>query len=108
MDEKKNLAVIKNFIRFNGDVFMTVESYSMQPALMPGDKILVKFVPVDDLHRGDIVVYKRDIFIVHRLVGKFISVLGVIFFTKGDKLDKIDSPFTGKKYVGKVVFIVKA
>ena len=101
--DKKSLDSVVLAVKSGQDIIMEVDSYSMLPTLSPGDKIIVRFVPVSLLKRGDIIVYKKNILIVHRLVKKIFHLL----FTKGDNSGKIDKPFSNNGYVGKVVCIIK-
>ena len=86
----------------------------MEPTIHTGDYIMFTRVGIDDVHNGDIIIYrseKSDIFIVHRVIGIYPD--GSLH-TKGDNNladDKDPSPsdgYTGVSedlYLGKVVKI---
>jgi len=92
-----------------------VTSNSMKPALYEGD--VLPWVPcgMDDVHRGDVIVYRsanswgNDVFIAHRVVG--VSDDGVSLVTKGDANNYTDQsgphipePFiNGKMLEGKAI-----
>ncbi len=64
---------------------MTVLTDSMVPLLQPGDQVQVSRIVAEEVHFGDIVVFRRDDdLIVHRVLKKWHTPNGVYFSEKGD------------------------
>ena len=66
-----------------------MDGKSMFPALLPGDQIIVKKIPLRLIKIGDIMVYKvpsslKKRLIVHRVVGNLTIRKKILFFTIGD------------------------
>jgi signal peptidase I len=79
---------------------LRVTGHSMAPFLRPGDYVLVKSVPFELIHCGDILVTQRvDGYLTHRFVG--IDENGWI--TKGDRNRRADAPVRTQEIVGLVV-----
>lgn len=89
-------------------IFIEVSGFSMRPFLKTGERLVVKKVPVKDLRRGDIILYKADNQLVcHRLVKKIVSESGYLLYTRGDASPKIGEPITESALVGKVTGILR-
>lgn len=72
----------------------TVYGESMEPSINSGDKILIKKCNINDISKGDIVVYEKSHgeYIIHRVIGYTTDINGVKYlYTKGDNNDKMDS-----------------
>ena len=81
----------------------------MQPALAPGDKVLVSAALPRELRPGDIVVRKvANARIAHRLIGSYTSDNEVHLITKGDSSLKADDAWPATQLVGKVIAIEQA
>lgn len=82
---------------------------SMSPILREGNQILVKTTLPQDLHFGDIIVYKsKDLLIAHRfLYRKFRRNNIMEIVAKADNSSERDSPFSSDCLLGKVVEIIK-
>jgi len=69
-----------------GKVWMEMTGRSMEPAIMPGEKVLVEKVPAEAISIGDVITFKsgRNL-VTHRVIGKFRTNEGIEFLEKGDK-----------------------
>lgn len=86
-----------------GFYVFAVGSGSMEPALKPGDLVIVRKASLDSIGVGDIVAYRspeNGVVIVHRVI----AIDGGVLVTKGDANPEPD-PFkvTGNMVLGKVV-----
>ena len=92
-----------------------VDGYSMLPTLEGGDLVVIQNVPLDQIHKGDIIVYNslcstQGESVVHRVINDPSSGL----ITKGDNNAQPDQylheiavgPITQRCLEGKVVFVV--
>ena len=76
----------------------------MWPFLKEGrDSVIVKPLPVSSMHRGDIILYRRNdqILVLHRLHHKNKKD----FFLTGDNQTKIEGPVRQKEILGVVTTI---
>ncbi|RLE78202.1 MAG: signal peptidase I [Thermoprotei archaeon] len=80
-----------------------VSSWSMEPTLHIGDLIIVRGVEPEI---GDVVVFSRGKYIVHRVIAKSETTNGFIVITKGDANTYPDGRISYKQVKGKVVMIV--
>lgn len=92
-----------------GFEMLVVTSGSMEPALSPGDLVIVDHD--DDEHStGDLVVFRRGtgMLVTHRIVGVVESVDGSIrYITRGDANDSVDiDPVEPVDVIGEVVTTV--
>ncbi len=84
----------------SGRLYLQVTGGSMLPALWPRDLLTVCPVAVEELRRGDIVVYRRSALLcVHRLVR---TAAGIVI-TRGDALPADDPPVSSDQILGRVV-----
>ncbi len=85
-----------------------VEGRSMEPTLQTGDLVLVVKVSPEDIHVGDIIVYKKPsgTFIIHRVI-KIKRVDDQFYYiTQGDNNPIPDGPgIPYKDVIGKVVSV---
>ena len=107
------------FPSFFGYQILRVTTGSMEPDLMVGDVILIKEIPAEDIHKGDIITYKSlqgelvGKLITHRVVEEPVFNSGnCVIQTKGDvagaALDpKITYDQVQGKYQNKLGFIDK-
>lgn len=94
-----------------GAVPLTVLSGSMEPVLSPGDVVVVRPVPADDLRIGDVVTFQPvsedPSLVTHRVVG--IGTTGGAvgsFTTRGDANGADDEPIVADQVVGRVAYSV--
>lgn len=72
-----------------GGMPLTVLSGSMEPVYSPGDLVVVKPAPVEDIRVGDILTYQLNsgdpTRVTHRVISRSVSSSGeVLFITQGD------------------------
>lgn len=82
---------------------------SMFPALLSGDKVVVKKTSLEDLRAGDIIVWSGEFLqrVAHRIVSIDTSVTPPLITTKGDlRLDE-DSPVEFDRVLGKIVAVLR-
>jgi len=80
-----------------------VSSWSMEPTLHIGDLIVVRGV---EPKIGDVVVYLRGKYIVHRVIAKSENANGFSVVTKGDANTYPDGRISHDRIKGKVVIII--
>lgn len=85
-----------------------VEGYSMWPTLRQGDLVIAYKPLPNDIHVGDIIIYKdyRGTLIIHRVIEVFKKGDKYYYITKGDNnlyRDPIDVPY--ERVEGKVITI---
>lgn len=101
--------LIGDHLRAGRSFRFTVSTSSMQPALAPGDKVLISAVLPDELRPGDIVVRKSaHAHIAHRLIGSYKSGSEIHLITKGDNALTADDAWQAAQLVGKVVAMDRA
>jgi signal peptidase I len=101
--------LISDHLRAGRSLCFTMSTASMQPALAPGDKVLVSAALPDELRPGDIVVRKvANARIAHRLIGSYTSDNEVHLITKGDNSLQADDPWQATQLVGKVIAMEQA
>ncbi|MFB6069252.1 MAG: signal peptidase I [Halobacterium sp.] len=87
-----------------------VMSGSMEPEISPGDVVVVKSVPADQIERGDVVTFLRERSsrpVTHRVVGVLERDGGLAFRTKGDANEDPDpTPVPSQNVVGEVWFVI--
>lgn len=82
--------------------------YSMYPAISPGNIIIIKPVPREELKCGMIIAWKRENdMVVHRLVLAYESDGERYFITRGDSCRSSDKPVSGDMIAGRVEAIYK-
>jgi ATP-binding cassette, subfamily B, bacterial len=88
----------------NHQVKLKVGGFSMFPFLRKDDIITLCRCDINEVHPGDIVVFKTEKkWIAHRLI-KITSENGkTVFICRGDNSVNCDSPFTSESFVGKVL-----
>lgn len=100
--------MVRDEIVHKGKVYLDVATDSMYPMIKSGDKVMVKDWPVEELRRGDILLYHNHHSIyTHRLLYKNSTATGIMLITKGDALKTFDSPFSPACFLGRVVAIQK-
>jgi signal peptidase len=111
------LAVIAPFAVFavpgtvGADQSYVVLTGSMEPALSPGDAVVVDAVDAGAIAVGDVITYRRtagdDVPTTHRVVDVVTGEAGVAFQTKGDANEDADAGLvTPDRLVGKVVLTI--
>lgn len=75
------------------DYALTVQSGSMEPAMMTGSTVFVVDVPPERIAEGDIITYRDDgrNLVTHRVVERHSGPTSIRFTTKGDNNDAADA-----------------
>lgn len=88
-----------------GHLRLQVVGDSMAPLLRAGDAVLVRPVPPQALHPGDLVAVRRgEQVITHRLIGREAGG----WRTKGDNRHALDPPVAAGALLGRVVAVERA
>lgn len=95
---------IERIIKSRINLRIPVRGFSMFPVLSTGDSVIVS--SVDNLKKGDIILFRKDENIVCHRVMKIISREGKVFYvTRGDSLFYDDAPVSVDDIIGKVSII---
>ncbi len=97
----KTSEIYNFYLKARGDLGI-IKGESMYPALKEGLKIKVEQTDENDIKVGDIVVFGKDHFVCHRIIGKFKFFGQTYFLHKGDS-SVVGGIFESKDLVGKVV-----
>ncbi len=90
----------------SGTLRLGVRGWSMFPALLPGDTLIIEQTDSGAICPGDIVLFGRDgRFVVHRVVAKMAVEQSIQ--TRGDAMPRKDPPVSDRELLGKVVSIVR-
>jgi len=102
----KSIADPQQVPGFLGYKPLIVLSGSMEPTILPGDIVIVKEVPAEDLQKGDIVSYLRENSVItHRIMEISQTDGNRNFYTKGDNNNADDGvPVTDDMLEGKYLF----
>ena len=97
--------------RAMGAVPLTVLTASMEPALAPGDLVVVRPTPANDIRIGDVITFQPEsgnsTLVTHRVVGVTLGSGGVSgFTTQGDDNDAADAPILAEQVKGRVAYSV--
>lgn len=89
---------------------LTVLTGSMQPELMPGDKILIRQTDIKDLAAGDIITFYMEgsqMVVTHRIIEVVKENGETTFITRGDYNNAADtSPVSSDQIIGKLIFSI--
>jgi hypothetical protein len=82
----------------------------MFPWLRSGDFVFVRRSPFETASRGQVILYERNQrLFVHRVLGRLASksngLSGSVLITKGDALDREDTPVSEVEFLGRVIRI---
>jgi signal peptidase len=94
-----------------GAVPLTVLTGSMEPALAPGDLVVVRPTPTDDIRVGDVITFQPvsddPTLVTHRVIGLTVGSGGVTgFTTQGDANNAADDPIVADQVKGRVAYSV--
>lgn len=105
-------ALASELLDIGKDLRVRVTGVSMKPFLKTGDVVTIRKTPVTALRAGDIVFCRNDAqtMSLHRLlkIQKQSSSGGMILYTKGDAVNRMDLPLGSDRCLGKAVFIERA
>jgi signal peptidase len=94
-------------LRSSGTLRLRVTGWSMLPAVMPGDTLVIERVSGDAVSEGDIVLFGRDRrFFVHRVITKG-QPQNAELVTRGDAMRTPDPPVPESDLLGRVSFILR-
>ncbi len=102
--EVLSASLLEEILRKNTSVWAGVYGKSMCPAFGAGSKARVARCGAQDIHIGDIAVYKNENTVVcHRFYGKEIIKGRLFLKTKGDTVSAFDLPVSPEQLLGKVI-----
>lgn len=91
-----------------GRIRLEVATDSMRPLINPKDKIVVRGGGIDDLTRGDILLFLRDgNLLAHRLLFKQKGGDEIGLVTKADNAFIADEPISCRQLLGRIITIEK-
>jgi hypothetical protein len=91
-------------LRSAGQLRLRVNGWSMLPAVMPGDTLVLERASIDDVAEGEIVLFHRERrFFIHRAVRKA-DHKGELL-TRGDAMIRPDPPVKRHELLGKILWI---
>jgi signal peptidase I len=108
-DQRKVLRDLADELLDKGtSIRIKASGYSMFPAIRPGNTIIIKPVPPDELKCGMIIAWKREKdMVVHRLILAYESDGKKHYITRGDSCRSSDKPVTPDMIAGRVEAIYK-
>jgi len=99
-------ALASETLRSSGSLRLQVTGWSMLPAVMPGEVLIVERVEPKNVSAGDVVLFERDHrLFAHRVIALDHSDGGMI--TKGDAMLRPDRPVSESELLGKVSFLIR-
>jgi len=95
-------------LRSSGAARLAVTGTSMLPAIWPGDVLEVCRQGVDEVQRGDVVLFRRDgRLVAHRVVETFDGEGGSLLVTRGDRQRATDPPISNEELLGRVTKVLR-
>jgi signal peptidase I len=89
-------------------LFSKIAGFSMWPLCKPGDKLLVKRIPLSELKTADIIVYNtNDQLVSHRLLRKFKGNGKYRLYLRGDCSLSRGEFVSEEQFFGKAIAIIK-
>lgn len=97
----------REVLRSSGTLRLRVTGWSMLPAVMPGDTLVIECISSDAVSEGDIVLFGRDRrLFVHRVITKnHPQIAGIV--TRGDAMPAPDPPVSEADLLGRVSIILR-
>jgi signal peptidase len=84
-----------------------ISGNSMNPVLYPGDVVITRVIPPEQIQVGDVIRFHRDgIDVVHRVMDVQNHGAGPVFITRGDNNNVDDAPVMAEQVEGKVVLTI--
>jgi signal peptidase len=84
-----------------------ISGNSMNPMLYPGDVVIARVIPPEQIQVGDVIRFHRDgIDVVHRVMEVQHNGATPIFITRGDNNNVDDAPVMAEQVQGKVVLTI--
>ncbi len=98
------LEVLRSF----GAARLAVTGTSMLPAIWPCDVLEVRRQGLEEVRRGDVVLFRRDgLLVAHRVVETFDREGGNLLVTRGDRQRATDSPISIDELLGRVTNVLR-
>ena len=97
---------IEQLLKNGTAVQLKPQGYSMYPLFHPGrDEAIIETYPVDQLRRGDVILYRRDqgILVLHRIC----RITSDGFYLVGDNQTEIEGPLRPDQIRGKMTGVVR-
>jgi signal peptidase I len=100
--------LISDVLQLSGTARVCVSGSSMLPSIRPGDILLVQQTELNEVARGDIVLFAReDRLFAHRVISQDCKDRIPCLVTCGDLLDKNDPPVFANELLGRVTSILR-
>ena len=97
---------IEQLLKDGSAIQLKPHGYSMYPLFHPGrDEAIIEAYPIDQLRRGDVILYRRDqgILVLHRIC----RITSDGFYLVGDNQTEIEGPLRPDQIRGKMTGIVR-
>lgn len=97
---------IEQLLKDGSAIQLKPQGYSMYPLFIPGrDEAVIEAYPVDQLHRGDVILYRRDqgILVLHRIC----RITSDGFYLVGDNQTEVEGPLRPDQIRGKMTCVVR-
>jgi len=105
VDHGVRLNLAMEALREFGEIRFVARGLSMLPSILPGDMIVVRKARMDEIRRGEVVLYVRnECFHAHRAIG---TDGGQQLITRGDASDQADPPVGKSEFLGRVTSVVR-
>jgi len=96
-------ALAVDSLHLSGQLRMQVRGESMLPTLWPGDVVSVLREPLENIHKGDLVLAIREgRLFLHRFVAR---TADGGFIARGDSVSQPDLPYRSNALLGKVITV---
>jgi signal peptidase I len=90
-------------VRKFGRVRLRITGTSMMPCMLPGDLVTVRRASINEISRGEVVLFKRpNGFGLHRVVAKPAASSTFALLTRGDRLQYNDPVISSEALLGRV------
>lgn len=97
---------IEQLLKDGSAIQLKPQGYSMYPLFHPGrDEAIIEAYPIDQLRRGDVILYRRDqgILVLHRIC----RITSDGFYLVGDNQTEIEGPLRPDQIRGKMTGVVR-
>jgi signal peptidase I len=104
MNQQELSNALRKEVIKNGHAVQTIASgYSMFPFLRKGDTLTIEPVPMNNIKRGDVVVFEsEEKWIAHRVIKIRNNTKGLEFLLRGDTCFQFDPVVDHENYIGSV------
>jgi signal peptidase I len=106
--DAKKRELVNEVLRQFGTVRVRVAGHSMVPSLWPGDTLLIERTSIEDISKGDLLLYRREgRFFVHRVTALAESPQEFSITAWGDALPAPDLPISKSEVLGTVCQVLR-